>query len=234
MRPLKFVVGLVLLPFCVAATRTVAAIVQSLQPASLDRLPPAFWGLVIGFFLWIFLFLVLPRPMRTYVLAHELTHGLWAWVMGAQIRAMKIGKKGGSIKVSKDNFLITLSPYFFPLYTVLVILAHLAVSMFYDQSLYAPFWLGLVGLSWAFHLTFTVSMLTHRQPDITDQGRVFSYTFIYLMNVLGIGLWIVMVASPTLEQFVGQFGTDIRDMALVCRDLGLRAWAFSCARLAKG
>ncbi|MBN1268848.1 MAG: hypothetical protein JXB04_04615 [Kiritimatiellae bacterium] len=233
MRPLKFVIGLLLLPLCVAATRTVAAIVQSLQPAALDHLPATFWGLVIGFFLWVFVFLVLPRPMRTYILAHELTHGLWAWVTGAQIRAIKVGKTKGSITVTKDNFLITLSPYFFPLYTVLVIIVHFAVSMFYDQSVYQPFWLGLVGLSWAFHLTFTLSMLTHRQPDITDQGRVFSYAVIYLMNVLGIGLWIVMVASPTLEQFADQFGRDLRDTWLACRDLGLRLWTFSRVALEK-
>jgi hypothetical protein len=45
-----------------------------------------------------------------------------------------------------------------------------------------------------------VATLLQHQPDIHECGRLFSYTFIYLMNVLGIGLWIVLVSPATLEQ----------------------------------
>lgn len=210
MRPLKFLVGLALLPLCAAATRTFGSLLHALQPGSLDRLPRSIAGLLIGFFLWIFVYLVLPRPMRTYVLAHELTHGLWAWVTGAQVHGMKIGRRGGRIWISGDNFLIALSPYFFPLYTALVILAYGASALFFDLRVYEPFWLGLIGLTWAFHLTFTVSMLSRPQPDVLQHGRLFSYAFIYLMNVLALSLGVVAIGSPTLEAFAAQLAEHAR------------------------
>ena len=43
-----------------------------------------------------------------------------------------------------------------------------------------------------------VQLLRH-QPDVLIYGRLFSYGVIYLLNVLGICLWIILVASPTLE-----------------------------------
>lgn len=206
---MKLLWGAVLLPFCWAATRTLAYLLKSIQPMSYSHLPLSVWGLVIGFVLWVVLYLCLPRPMRTYVLAHELTHALWGWVMGARVSKLRVGKSGGSVSLSKDNFLVTLAPYFFPLYTVMVILGYGLVTLFVDLHTYEPFWLGLVGLTWGFHLTFTISTLLTHQPDIKAYGRLFSYSLIYLFNVLGICLWIVGVASPTLQAFVGRLGQDI-------------------------
>ena len=44
-------------------------------------------------------------------------------------------------------------------------------------------------------------MLRHRQPDIIAHGRLFSYTVIYILNLFGIGLWIVAVAAPGPADF---------------------------------
>ncbi|MFH0954291.1 MAG: hypothetical protein V1873_08175 [Verrucomicrobiota bacterium] len=222
---MKVVWGLVLLPFCYAATRTLVFLVHSIQPLSYSSLPLSAWGLLIGFCLWVVLYLCLPRPMRTYVLAHELTHALWGWVMGARVSKLRVGKSGGSVSLSKDNFLITLAPYFFPLYTVLAIIGYNLVSVFVDLHTYEPFCLGLVGLTWGFHLTFTISTLLTHQPDIRACGRLFSYSFIYLMNVLGIALWIVMVASPRLETLVARLGDDIIFAWTACWHVAVRAGA---------
>ena len=58
-------------------------------------LPRPAIALAIGFFLWVSLYITMPRPIRTYVLAHELTHALWAWLMGAHVSGMSLSKKGG-------------------------------------------------------------------------------------------------------------------------------------------
>lgn len=221
---MKFLLGLVLLPFCVAVTRTVVFLVQAIQPQAYSSLPLSAWGLLIGFVLWLFLFLCLPRPIRTYVLAHELTHALWGWVMGARVSKLRVSKSGGSVSVSKNNFLISLAPYFFPLYTVLVILAHAVLALFVDLHVYEPFWMGLVGVTWGFHLTFTVTTLMQHQPDIAQNGRLFSYAVIYLFNVLGIGLWIVLVASPTAAQFAWRLSDEIAAAWLSCGHAARAAW----------
>lgn len=225
-RFLKFLAGLLLLPFCYATTIAFIALLQSIQPDSPAAIPWSVRGLAIGFALWIFLYMAMPRPIRSYVLAHELTHALWGWVMGARIKRLKISRQGGSVTLSKSNFIVELAPYFFPLYTVLVIIVYHALCLFFDLHVYEPFWLGLIGLTWAFHLTFTVSTLLEHQPDIQENGRLFSYALIYLMNVLGIALWIVMVASPTLAGFGAELGNEILSAFTFCWDAARKGWDF--------
>lgn len=201
-RLLRFLIGLLLLPVCVSVTQTLASLLQSLTPSPW-LLPPAALAFLAGYALWLAAFLALPRPVRAYVLAHELTHALWGAVLGARVTKMKISRSGGSVTLSKTNFLITLAPYFFPLYTVLTIAVYVALLPFFGVQRWYLWWLGLVGLTWGFHLTFTVTTLLNRQTDIHECGRVFSYTLIYIFNVLGLSLWVVAVSSATLDQMAG-------------------------------
>ena len=219
MRILKFLIGLLLLPLCYVVARTLADLILGLKPESVDRLPLTFWGLVGGFVLWVFIYCLLPRPVRSYVLAHELTHALWGALMGARVSDLKVTGKGGSVRLSKTNFLIVLAPYFFPLYTVLVILGYYLLQARFDLRYYTPFWLALVGFTWGFHLTFTLSMLRQNQSDIEEGGKVFSYAVIMLFSLAGLCLWIVAVGSPTLETLDAAFSAHLRQVW----DLGIQA-----------
>ena len=201
----KFLIGVLLLPVCAAVTQTVLSLVQSLAPEAGVLLPPSGMALIGGFLLWQLLYLILPRPARSYVLAHELTHALWGWLMGARIMDIKVRKETGSVTLSKSNFLVSLAPYFFPFYTVLVIAAYGVLSFFTDVQVYEFWWLALVGLTWGFHVTCTLHSLLQRQSDIRDNGHLFSYALIYLMNVLGVALWIVLVSSATPAELAGFF-----------------------------
>ena len=129
-----------------------------------------------------------------------------------------------SVTLDKTNFVIALAPYFFPLYTILVIIGFYALALFFDLHTYEPFWLGLIGLTWCFHLTFTIRTLLQHQPDIHQHGRVFSYSIIYLANVLGVALWIVLIASPSLQTLAQVLGRETVDAYLACRDAGLMIW----------
>lgn len=217
MKVIKFLLGLILLPFCVAATRAVLELVRELGVSSLGEIARGAWWLAGGFVLWVVLFFALSRPIRTYVLAHELTHAFWGILMGAKVSKLRVSRRGGSVTLSKTNFLITLAPYFFPFYTMLTLAVYTGLTYFFDLTTYEPFWLGVVGLTWAFHLTFTVTTLMEHQPDIAEHGRVFSYAVIYLFNLLGIGLWIVGVAHPTLTDFSESL---LRETTNVYADVG--------------
>ncbi|MBN1558453.1 MAG: hypothetical protein JW951_09955 [Lentisphaerae bacterium] len=210
MSALRFLAGLLLVPVCVAATRTVAALVQSLRPASLAALPPPAWALLAGFGFWLFLYATLPRPVRTYVLAHELTHALWGWLMGSRVSRLRVSADGGSVTLSKTNVWITLAPYFFPFYTMLTIAGYGVLSLFFNVQAYALFWLGLVGFTWGFHFTFTLSTLARHQSDVLLYGRLFSYTLIYLLNIVGIAFWIVAVSGATLDAWAAFTARDMR------------------------
>lgn len=210
---LRLLVGLLLLPLCVAATQTLMALSAAVRPDSTAFIPPSTLALGGGYVLWLVIYYTLPKPFRTYVLAHELTHALWGAMMGARILRMTVSKNRGSVTLSKNNFLITLAPYFFPLYTVLLVVAYYAAGVFYDVSRWHLLWLGLVGFTWGFHFTFTIGSLMQHQSDIHLYGRIFSYVIIYLLNVIGICFWVVLVSSPRLAEFwdIGAF--YVREMA---------------------
>lgn len=201
MKFLKFMTGLALLLPCIIVSQVFWGLLQAAQPGSGALLPAPALALLGGLLLWLALFTVFPRPVRSYIIAHELTHVLWGLMMGASVSRFSVKADRGSVVLSKNNFLITLAPYFFPLYTVIVIAVYYALRLFHDVGRWHLLWLGLVGATWGFHLTFTVSALLQRQSDIQAQGRLFSYTVIYLANVLGVCAWIIMVSSAGVGDF---------------------------------
>lgn len=198
LRAAKFLTGLALLPLCAALSmtlwRAIAILAQS--PTRLPLLH-AFAG-VSGIALWTIVWLFLPPMTRTYVLGHELTHALWTMLFGGKASGLKVSERGGSVRVSKNNVWITLAPYFFPLYTFFVALAWLlSVWLFPAVKPYAPIFVFWIGMTWSFHLTFTIRFLAYNQPDVREHGRLFSYALIYALNALSIGAALVAVGSWT-------------------------------------
>jgi hypothetical protein len=223
---LKMLIGIALLPACWA----VSVAVYNLYPLSAESAATSgfeVWALPAGFVLWVVLFFLLPRPFRTYVLGHELTHALWSLMMGGRVGKIKVGKSGGHVELTKTNFIITLAPYFFPFYTFLVIAAYYLAGIGLEVGPYKMWWLGAVGITWAFHITFTLHMLAERQPDIQEHGRIFSYTVIYLMNILAIGLWMVLVGSPKFGTFGELLAHENVTAYSFAYEQALSAWVFA-------
>lgn len=201
MKPLLLLTGLFMLPLCAGATLSLADMLQMIRPGSLQTIPLSVWWLTGGFLLWLFAYMLLPRPVRSYVIAHELTHALWALITGARVKNIRVSKTGGVVTVSKNNIFITLAPYFFPFYTMLLVALYLCLNIFIDLHTYYGPWLGLIGFTWGFHFSFTIAALLEHQSDINHYGRLFSYCLIYFLNLTGLGLWIVAVTPVSLDQW---------------------------------
>ena len=198
MKIFKFIVAIILLPLCISLSQAIYEILLlsiKLNHYSLEEN----LSFPLGFILCTLILSMIPKPMRTYVLAHELTHALWAILMGAKIGKMRVTKKGGHVEVSKTNFWITLAPYFFPLYTFIIISVFFISSLFVNTQSYFNLWLGAIGFTWAFHIIFTIDMLKTQQTDITQHGKIFSYIIIYCMHLIFIGTWIVIIGSPKIK-----------------------------------
>ena len=201
LRAAKFLTGLLLLPLCLTLSMTLwrAIVILAQSPTRLPLLH-AFAG-VSGIVLWAVIWIFLPPMTRTYVLGHELTHALWTMLFGGKASGLKVGERGGSVRVSKNNAWITLSPYFFPLYTFIVALVWLFSAWLVPAvKPYAPIFVFWVGMTWSFHLTFTLRFLAYNQPDVREHGRLFSYALIYALNVLSIGAALVAVGSWTFPE----------------------------------
>lgn len=203
---LKLLIGLFLLPLCWAASRSFFFLLRSL-PAETSGW--ADWALPVGFLVSVLGFFLLPQAFRTYVLGHELTHALSGLLMGAKVGKMKVGREGGHVELSKSNFIISLAPYFFPFYTALVIAVWYATGFFWEMNPSEAWWLMAVGMTWGFHVTFTVYMLSQRQPDVVGNGRIFSYVIIYLANLFFVVLWMIVLGEPTFRSAAESLSAEI-------------------------
>ncbi len=167
----------------------------------------AFWFFGVGFVFWLICFWGLPRPMYLYVLGHELTHYAFVKVCRGRVEAWDAKSHGGYVYTDKTNALISLSPYFVPFYTVIVGVVFSVLSLLVDLDRkftglplgltfeWQWLFLGLIGLTWGFHLTFTVWMITKDQPDLESNGTFFSVLLIYWVNLVIICA-LLITASP--------------------------------------
>jgi hypothetical protein len=191
---IKFFIAIALLPFCAACAKTLWWLL--VHSGSADRI---WMPLLAGVACWLTIFLLLPKPMWIYVMGHELTHAVWTWLCGGSVREFKATSKGGQVRVTKNNFLISLAPYFFPIYAVLVVIVFVIGNAIWNWHAYRVWFHLILGAAWAFHVTLTFHILKMRQTDITEEGYVFSAVIIFLGNaaVFLIG-WPLLMGSGHL------------------------------------
>jgi len=174
----KLIIAILLLPVCLGAGSALWRVMRASGDAD------TIWVAALsGAACWLVIYLLLPKPMWIYVFGHELTHALWTWLLGGRVKKFKASAKGGHVIVTKNNFLIALAPYFFPLYAILVVLLFLAGHWLWNWQHYVVWFHLLLGAAYAFHLTLTWHILKNSQPDITQQGYLFSAVIIFLGNV---------------------------------------------------
>lgn len=184
----KLMVGILLLPLCVGGAKALWHALAQTGGAQ------TFWVAALGgAACWLVIFLLLPKPMWVYVFGHELTHALWSWAFGGRLKKFKVTGRGGQVVITKSNFLITLAPYFFPLYAVLVILVFLGGDLIWNWTPYRVWFHFLLGVAYAFHVSLTWHILQTRQSDITQQGCLFSAVVIFLGN-----LTVLLIGVPLL------------------------------------
>jgi hypothetical protein len=186
----KFFLGVLLLPVCAGAASALWRVARSSGAAD------TIWiALAAGGGCWLAIYLLLPKPMWVYVFGHELTHAVWTWLMGGQVKKFKASASGGHVIVTRNNFLIALAPYFFPIYSVAVAALFVAGDRLWNWQPFLPWFHLLLGASYAFHLTLTWHILKSSQSDITEQGYLFSAVVIFLGNALVLLLAIPLLAS---------------------------------------
>ena len=205
-RWVKFVIALFLIPICAVLTQTFFTVFARATVAQRLWAGEEFWFFSLGAVLWLIAFFGLPRPILLYVFGHELTHALWVYLMGGRVSRFRVAREGGHIITDRNNFWIALAPYFFPLYSLITIALYGLLSLFFNMQPYGRLLYAVIGVTWAFHFTFTCWMIMKNQTDLSDQGTFFSLVIIYLLNLIVLSVMLV-IASPQIS-FAG-FGADI-------------------------
>ena len=189
MKILNTIIAFLILPLVLVAVYELIKLFLDFAIKSNMMIAP-FWIGVIVYFLFQVIFF---KPMRTYVFGHELTHAITGLLSGAQIKKIKVSKGSGSVTLTKDNILISLSPYFIPFYSLIIIVVYLILGWFMDTKPLYPYYLFLSGVSLSFHFALTFYAITIGQEDLKSHGVFFSFVFICFVNCIIISLILTLI-----------------------------------------
>jgi len=181
---LNILLGILVLPVCVGVSISLYEHLNQIKIVSYYQQK----YFIIGIISYLVVHAVFFKPSYLYVLSHELMHAIAALLSGGRVRSIKVSSKGGSVATTKSNIFIALSPYLFPLYTIVVALLWFVIKFVTKSDIDYSFFLFAIGFTLAFHIVLTIDFLKIRQTDLLHAGYFFSICLIYVINLLIVGL----------------------------------------------
>jgi len=119
------------------------------------------------------------------VIEHELTHALFALLTFHRMNFLLVtADRGGVVNYSgagNGNWLITIAPYFFPTFSMIIIL-----FISFSEVQHYPVLMILLGYTFFYHIHSTIEETSHTQPDLKKVGLWFSWSFLPAANLLTI------------------------------------------------
>ena len=225
-RLLRWGLALVLLPFCLVTAWTLG--LRFAQAALHQRLwqSAELWHFAIGVLVmlgWFWSGLMHNFFLRLYVFGHEFTHALVVTCLGGKVSGFHVSTEGGYITTNKTNWVIALSPYFLPIWSMEAAVLYGLLKVFatfsteWDKLFYA-----VIGLTWTFHVVWTLWMLPREQPDLQENGTFLSLVLIGFGNVLVLAGLLCVAGHGSLWEHFRDFGMEWLRHAAVWGDAGWR------------
>lgn len=184
-----------------------------------------FWYFAVGSLVmlgWFWSRIAQPAFLYCYVFGHELTHAAFVKCFGGKILEIEWGADGGYVTTDKTNWVIALSPYFVPFWSVIAVIVYVAAGVFYEITpLGNQVFYGVMGATWSFHLAWTLWMIPRDQPDLKDNGTFLSLTLIYFGNLLVL-IGLLCLATPAPLESLRDFGHSWFATAMTWGDAALR------------
>jgi len=181
---LKILLGILALPICIGVSISLYEHLNQIQIVLYYQQK----YFIVGIISYLVVHAVVFKPSYLYVLSHELMHAIAALLSGGRVRSIKVSSKGGSVATTKSNIFIALSPYFFPLYTIIIVLVWAATKFLIKSDIDYSFFMFAIGFTLAFHIVLTIDFLKIRQTDLLHAGYLFSMCLIYIINLILVGL----------------------------------------------
>ena len=194
----KILLGLALVPFCIGFTWQFGSTVFGV---TYKREVPYYF--LAGGLTYLTAHILFKKPILTYVFGHELTHAFFTMLFGGRVKSFHASDRGGRVTITKSNFIITLAPYFFPLYTFAALIMYWLAVIANVRT--AAGWLVFAsGTTYSFHLILTFFFLQTDQNDIKEHGAIFSYPLIYLFNILFAAflIWLLLADNMSYPKFL--------------------------------
>ncbi len=178
-----FLLELIKWPFAIFAVVSIPALVSALDYFQI--LNTNFFVFLVGSFVYLVLKIMASARSNTsmQILAHEFTHIFFALITFHKVVHIHLNmdNSGGSMGFKgKGNWLITTSPYYFPLFMFFMMIG---VTIFSDR-LPEGYWInGIFGYFFAYHLESMIVQIHGEQPDFKEAGFLFCTLVIPPMNL---------------------------------------------------
>lgn len=216
-RMLHWGLALLIIPFCFVT------IITMIQQGGEERILKSIWYSTkficfltgVGSMMSWFIFGILnDRLLYLYVLGHEMTHAMFVYVCGGRISDIHFSTNGGFIMTNKSNILIALSPYFVPFWSAVLISLHSFTSLWWKIPAGDLILVGLLGLTWTFHIIWTIWMIPKDQPDLKEHGTFLSLMIIILANLVLLSVIICATSKEVkLTGFAFNWWNNCLDLA---------------------
>ncbi|MFC1592568.1 hypothetical protein ACFL4C_00960 [Candidatus Omnitrophota bacterium] len=98
----------------------------------------------------------------------------------------KIYQKGQKMTEATFRFispLVKVAPFVMPIYSIIIFLLYALVFRFVNSRVLFKVFMFLIGFSSIFHLVFSARVLRSRKDDFLMINYLFSFIFIYLINI---------------------------------------------------
>ncbi len=146
-----------------------------------------YYALGAGVAFFVFTIVMAGHEMRRsmQVISHELTHTFFAYLTLHRVAKIRLNPdgSGGSMQFKGyGNWIITLAPYFFPLFAFFYMLLMPSLVDGLDG-----YWLlyAILGYFLAYYWATVLSQVHVNQPDIISEGYLFS-----AIIIVGANLWV--------------------------------------------
>ncbi len=142
-----------------------------------------------GFFCFFIARTFMDSSVRTSmeVLAHEMTHALFAFLTFHKVKGISINPddSGGNMSFEGEgNWLIIIAPYFFPFFPLLAMISISVYTCFAPMNILLNFVMGFVI---GYHVDVVCSQIHEKQTDLPKVGYKFCAVFLLPANLWMIG-----------------------------------------------
>lgn len=182
-------------PIAVFLLLSVPALIHSFE--YFNFMTPKFYALAGGvvFYVLMIVFAGYNTCHTMQIISHELTHTFFAYLTfhnAGRIRLNPDGSGGSMVLKGRGNWVITLAPYFFPLF-----------AFFY--MLFMPLLLRICGGHWlvygvfgffvAYYWATVIEQVHPKQTDIIKEGYIFSIIVIVAANLYTSGIMLAFCSK---------------------------------------
>lgn len=182
-RILDFLLELIKWPVAIFMLVSLPSFIEALSYCRIDNF--RFLVFLIGAFLYLGVKIVAGASSNTamQILAHEFTHIFFALLTFHKVVHIHLNmdESGGAMGFKgKGNWLITVSPYFFPLFLFFLMIGF----SFFSDRLPSGYWAnGILGYFFMYHIESMVVQIHGEQPDFKEAGFLFCWMLLPSANL---------------------------------------------------